>query len=701
METFRSFVDQNDVNGVHTSYRALKEYLPDTPTHRTAEMVSIDRQVVVGALTVLVTSGSPADRALAEEILADSTRLGIEAYLLYDAIFQSFLGRGALQDAFTWLNHMHLNPGRCKPQGIHYFSLLRACGTHKNFRFALSIVESKQPPTYATYRTLCKALSRSGYTLSVVELRDLVTSMKSYGVSFDPYLLRFIVDGYSNAGRFDLAEEAETLYFSAFDVHSDLRSADFNKDRRLSVSAKKNGKWSALSLYNKFREEGFCATQSTLQGVLHRTTAIPVLRFWERAFSMQAGPYVWAKIIRNAIEVNRLSTGLDLYQSAISSGIHPTNSMLHPILRALCASGLRPPSDAAVDRACDLYHEYVRLNDTPQTRSESNEAENGSSVNSTQPDAPIYNTLLRALCSSSNTEKYFPIALSLLEDMRSRKLSMDDMTLTSVTVLLMRSSSSFTEALKAYRLVCQSQDRLSPLQMEGYSAILNAYCKLSDRFKKVPPARLYFEIVQDMRLAGHDITPHVYTILLQQLAKLARLDPSLRDQVASSVRRVHDFLNVEASLKPDTALWNQLMDSYQRAGCFLEAYRIWESLYRSHEFDATSISVILDACGYAGQYDTALQIYSDLVDSGFQFDLRNWKNWLECLCRLDKVDEALKVLCLEMGEGAGNVEPDEESVRIVLKFATHTNFEGEARDRVKRYLPHLWKQMSQERRVVF
>ena len=43
-------------------------------------------------------------------------------------------------------------------------------------------------------------------------------------------------------------------------------------------------------------------------------------------------------------------------------------------------------------------------------------------------------------------------------------------------------------------------------------------------------------------------------------------------------------LHTDPSITPDTLLWNQLMNAYQRVGLFVEAYRVWEVLHvRSRE----------------------------------------------------------------------------------------------------------------------
>jgi pentatricopeptide repeat protein len=244
------------------------------------------------------------------------------------------------------------------------------------------------------------------------------------------------------------------------------------------------------------------------------------------------------------------------------------------------------------------------------------------------------------------------------------------------------------------------------IDVKGYAVLLNAFCKMSFGSElSVPSLHYYFEIVKDMRQSGHEFSLEVYTILLRQLASLAtrlasdsNLPEGISDELVTAIRRAHDHLTVDASITPDTIVWNQLMDTYQRAGCFGEAYRVWEMMYLSGTFDNASVSIILDACGYARAWPIATQICLKLLKNGFSFNRKNWNAWVECLCRLGKLNEALKIVCLEMGKGHDRVAPDEESIRILMKFAIKSNQQSEIQSRIKRYLPDLWQKLPPDLR---
>jgi pentatricopeptide repeat protein len=284
------------------------------------------------------------------------------------------------------------------------------------------------------------------------------------------------------------------------------------------------------------------------------------------------------------------------------------------------------------------------------------------------------------------------------------------MTATSITILLLRSSTSPSEAFQAYKRIFKRPDGKPTLDAEGYVAVLNAFCRLTFRKANIhtalPPWEQYFEIVKDMREAGYPVNVKVYTIILQQLGLAATKFRQARNidedseqpdlyELERAIRKIHQLITMDASIQPDTIAWNTLMDAYQRAGCVRDAYRVWDTLWVTRTFDNASVSIIADACGHANAFNEALQIFSRLHASGFTLNLRNWNAWLECLCRLGRLDEAVKTACLEMGKN-DNAEPDEKSIAIILRFAASTRDEHQIRERIKRYLPELWNSLPKE-----
>ncbi|KAH9997710.1 hypothetical protein BJV74DRAFT_883321 [Russula compacta] len=323
---------------------------------------------------------------------------------------------------------------------------------------------------------------------------------------------------------------------------------------------------------------------------------------------------------------------LKIYRAARVAGVSVDVALAEPVIRSLCSSSLQSPKDAALDLAVALFQ-----------------------------------TLFRALSAAANKAKYMTIAIDLLEEMKRRGLS-DSAHVTSLVILLMRSASSFAEAFDAYKTVRERT--------------------------QIPSRR---KIVKDMQENGSPILPHLYTNMLRQMARMAaRARPSDPDYITNqqkivhTAREVQHLLSISTSATLDTPFWNQLMDTYQRAGAFEDARRIWDKLFHEGRVDAASVSIIFDACGYARAGRTAVQIFASLRASGYRLNLRNWHAWLECLCRLGQLDDAARYFCLEMGSGPHGMAPDEQGARILLKFANQRGVGDEVRLRIQRFLPALW-----------
>jgi pentatricopeptide repeat protein len=156
------------------------------------------------------------------------------------------------------------------------------------------------------------------------------------------------------------------------------------------------------------------------------------------------------------------------------------------------------------------------------------------------------------------------------------------------------------------------------------------------------------------------------------------------------------MLSLDASLSPDAHVWNQLMDTYQRLDCFGDSYRVWDMMYVTGRFDHIGVSIILDACGYAGAWHIAKRICTKLFNDGFKMNLRNWNSWIECLCRLRRLNDALKVACMEMG---AHVPPDATTAILLIKFGRKAGQVVEVQKRIQRHLPEVWATLPEEWRV--
>jgi pentatricopeptide repeat protein len=531
--------------------------------------------------------------------------------------------------------------------------------------------------------------------MSEIRLRDIGQAFDDAlreGLSFDASVSALVYDGFVKLGRVHRAAQAQHLYKEKF--QETLPGRREQRHDMISAGVKRGGLDAAIALCRIFQDQGFRPNERTLTAVLRHSTRLADMRRAEDALGVRANVVHWSILITNSVRLGDLPDALFIYDQSREMGIRPDVAMVHPIINALCYPTLARPNEAAIDRALDLYHHLYHVMSESDSHANPSQSRHPPAAG---PNAQVYTTLLRTLASSPNAPKYFPKALALLDDMESRKIAMENcISVASVTILLMRSSSNYADAVNVFKRISNS-DNGPGLDDKGYIAILNAFCKLANGRDDISTSvRHYFEIVREMRRAGHSLTVEVYTIFLQQLSMGKHLN---RFDLLFSIREIHIHLVLDTSLSPDIALWNQLMDAYQRAGSFRHALTIWDTIFISNQYDNTSVSVILDACAFADSWSVATSICSKLFDEGSFFSQRNWNTWLECMCRLGKLDDAVKLMCLEMGKHQHDVSPDAESVRILFKFAQGTHQKADVQFYVKQYLPDLWESIPEAMRI--
>ena len=661
---------------------------------------SPNEQVVFKDLTSLAISGRAGDVALLHAVLESlpaQCNLQVTAST-HAAIFDSFVASGHSSSALRWLETMSTMPGKISPSLSQWHAWIKAFGSfHQDTQLPFlfrSIVTSGCQPTSETYSIALTAIFCAKHPPKESAVRKLLRQAHRAGVPHDEDVISSVAKGYVAHRMVLVAEQMRTFYEKLYNRQTDSHS----NTTTFLKKAHAQGKHRATVEAERLRSRGFIAAPQTLRVLLAESASVDDVRFWERTLQVQADVHAWLLVIQNCIQQTRSPDRVfQVYKEYIAGGMTPTSKLVDPIIRLLCMKTLRPPTESDVDRALLIYTDLFRATE------------------SGEPYAVIYNTLISALVMAQNTRKYFPRALSLVEEMRSRDVEMDSMTATSITILLLRSSSTPIEAFQAYKQVFKRPDGTPALDAEGYAAVLNVFCRLTfgkDNINTAIPAwEQYFEIVRDMREAGFPVSVKVYSIILQQLGftatKIRRsLSQTSREEIPYyqptsgdvvdirsiqfAIRRIHQILLTDAAVQPDTIAWNTLMDAYQRAGCLREAYKVWESLWLSRSFDNASISIVADACGHAGAHAEAVQIFPRIVKSGFEMNIRNWNAWLECLCRLNRVREAVEVLCNEMGQNE-NVEPNGGSISVILRFAKGKPGETEVKKRIEHHYPELYK----------
>ncbi|TFK94368.1 hypothetical protein K466DRAFT_353361 [Polyporus arcularius HHB13444] len=556
---------------------------------------------------------------------------------------------------------------------------------------------------------------------SFATMKHIINLLAPAKLPYDPDVADIIVGGYTRSGQKDLATLVESLYISSVShIHNAVAAERLHEMISGQVAA--GHRTAAVRLARRCLELGLPPSDEMLLAAMGTNLSAATLREWRNILGYRGSSEVSAKVLSHLIESGDQDKVVSFYSQEFRDGI-PSDEMLYLILKFFLSSGIRKPSDLAIDQALRFYRDYVsRYRDssagTETAQTVPSLDDSAASGHLKPPGSRIYQLLLRVLTSSAHPALHLHVAVSLVEDMHEFGIRIDPQSTASVLVLLMRSSPTPVEAMKIYRFMGSPAHKGDPpvLNEEGYAAVLDTFCHLENWPNGIPSVRQYFQIVSDMRQYGVPVTSKIFTVIIRQLADLATAASAaaatdaardggdhvaaleVRESIARTLKHVHNQLTVNTEFTPDTPLWNQLMDAYQRAGCFTEALRIWHKLFALGQFTHASISIIIDACAFHRAYDVAVRIFTALTEIGYGMNLRNWNTFLECLCRLDRLDEAMKVLCLEMNGRDDGIAPDEDSVRILIKFAAMKNQETEVRSKVKRFLPKLYWSLPEDLR---
>lgn len=659
-------------------------------------MPLLERSQLVDAMAALAVGVTTGASTLLDKLLGDMHE--VFGYPITEDVHRAILAAmltkpRTLQPAFMWLRTMQQKPGHVPPSLELWHDYLRGAVTYRSpgtlRRSVRDMVTTGCKPTNTTYQIVIHGLFQDEaptLTLST----ELLDEMKVAGLPHDSDTLEVFCEAFRRLGMTEEEGHIRAAYERRFTRAPKQPSGKSEEDKLHDALAQCSAEQGILAAVSMYREMWSARrthpTPAALNAILRFSHKYADLRTVETKLGVDADFDVWLTLIKNAVVKGDREAAVNLYNRARRSGIQHNPQMAEYVIHSLCfnATSLRGPSATDIDHALALYRALCNTADQD--------------IQTSGPTASIYKSLLRAMATSQHAKRYIPVVVQLMEEMSARGFTSESVLLQHAIVALMRAAPTHEEAFAAYeRMHAEHARDTRALVATGYLKILDAFCKLQTPTRTLPAPTQYFQIVRDMREAGHEITAAVYTILLGHLAFVAThasgaaADPEARDRLLATIRRTHDHLTLDASITPDTALWNQLMDTYQRAGSPSDALRVWEMMYLQGKIDEISVSIVLDACSFAGAYDLMIEIWTKLREQHFPLNQRNWRNWVEGLCRVGRLGQATRVVCEEMGQGNGpDTMPDVDVVRLLLKFAKTYDKAPEVRDQIKTSLPELW-----------
>ncbi|KAJ6503355.1 hypothetical protein C8R47DRAFT_969394 [Mycena vitilis] len=635
---------------------------------------------------------------------------------LHSVVIAGLLRQGYVALAQQWIATIADRPPHVVPTLEHYHTFLKECPTHVSAQLLREMVilkmrQSGVRPTNETFSILLRCIIHNATvaktSVHTETFNSILTDMKLHRLIADPDILALMLDHFSEHGLLFAAETVRQNFSAQFpDLSTKEEQQKDEWRKRLAAASHHSGVGHALEVFRELQAQGCTATPEIFRSIVNASKSVQDIRTVEQALGVRADVSIYAVLVNNNIRVKQLTEALDVYDSAKNAGLPPVAGLVAPIIRSLVSNKNKFPAEfnTHLDTALALYSDLEEAFPAPDPESP-DASVNDPSEHSNGPDVNIYTSLLRGLAFSTNAKGAFSIAESLFADMKARHIALTRAIKTSHLILEMRQAKHLDEAFRRYR---KSRAELTE---SDYSVVLHAFSNLSSSFGHPAVLEYYLQMVGDMRLAGFKVTDKIYTDILHQFARLGtsrRMDwrnspqalhhamPSdMFDDLLGPVRQIHDIVSLDTTIAPERIVSNQLMDTYQRLGSFPEAYRIWENLFLSGKYGPVGVSIILDGCGYAGEFEIANRIVINLMAANYVLNLHNWNSYVECLCRVNQVSEALKVVCTVMGTEAQPVKPDLSTLTIMLKLAESRFQINTILTRVKRLLPELWASLPE------
>ncbi|CAG8509477.1 7368_t:CDS:2 [Funneliformis mosseae] len=204
--------------------------------------------------------------------------------------------------------------------------------------------------------------------------------------------------------------------------------------------------------------------------------------------------------------------------------------------------------------------------------------------------------------------------------------------------------------------------------LELYSHLLQqdqrGYTILIDSFSKINYMSEAQRIFVDMKRNGIEPNSYTYSSLIKGLGEIYDI---------RGVETIHKLIRMDLNLdQVDIIIYNSLMDAYNRCGYGYNVLQLWDSLLiPSKDSDLslinnTTVSIVLDSCGFNRQLIRLNQIWYYLKEKKFNLNQNNYTSYIEALARNQKFNEAKHVLMFEMINDG--IVPNFKPIRTLLNF---------------------------------
>jgi pentatricopeptide repeat protein len=695
---FTNALGMNDVAALHRWYNAIRRVLLNNPQ----EQPWLNRAQLTGALSLLAVThrNFSLNFPLIDTILGDMPILhGITVDEdMHERILDGLVRTGmgfSLEVPYKYVFTLPERPGDLPPSVRLWNTLLTHFKAREDTilmrRCLRDMIDTGCTPTLQSYALYFEAINSTLQLPTMEEVTTMAREMVSLELPYDQTTWEILCDAFIKDGYRALADDIRDMYDEKYGnslggVSAQQTGMD-RLHRELTSIAAKEGVSVAVQHFRNQRRS-LKPTFDTLAAILRSSSKLTDMRNAERGLDLRAGTNarIWMLLIKNADIKGFAHNAVEVYEQAKRAGVTCSANLATPVIHVLCRKNGNTHEDA-LDVALDIYRDLC-------------EAEaKGDRPDAKGPSLPIYRALTRALVLAPNQDKFYPRVMELFGDMKTRKLPVDSRILGTVILASMRMAHTPEKAYLAYERITEGSP---PLDILGYHHILVELCRVRHGLRVLPSLDVIFDVTADARAAGLDVTEVAYSNWITAAGRLATavsgemandVDAAEAwESIRNAIRRVHDRLAIDATVTPSPVLWTTLMDAYQRARMPAEAMRVWDMMVSQGKLSEAAISVMVDTCSHARWYPLMQDIWGKLRRAGIPLNDRNWKNYIEALCRCGKLAEAMQTTCEVLPQLNEPTLPNVDCIRTIMYFARGWGREDEVKRQFKQQIPDVWTQ---------
>lgn len=395
----------------------------------------------------------------------------------------------------------------------------------------------------------------------------------------------------------------------------------------------------------------------------------------------------YGTLIDAEAKMGHLKASIQLFQDMCNASIEPNDRIFNSLANIASSKSARPSDLNDLLDLIDKYQHKFKLDTKAYNALMYGLAQNGRS-NQAQH---VYDTVFRHAACQPDIATFTHLILAYINDNQ-----LDD-ALEIYYTLREHHKKCMQDATAA----ATKRKVKIPIQLDTtfYSTIIAALSKddlnhaisySDDTDESSPRLVAAMSFFNDMRPLQIQPTMHTYTAMLHACGQY-------RDQYV--LDQVHKLIKVDLYLDPDIAIYNAMMDAYNRTGNGEKVLDIWQTLSTAAASnhaqvapDQTTVSILFDSCGHNGYTQQAQSIWTFLKRTRFELNTNNYNSYIECLCRSrgrQGWDAAMAIVEQDMSVPSrpqhGKPVLDEKTVNTLLSFARKKAFDASELDRLEQW----------------